>query len=449
MIRFLQNSSATLATRILRLLLGLGTSVLIARLLGPAGKGVYAMSIFFSLFLSLVLNLGLAPASAYCLAGRRYPARLIFGNNVIISSIQSIGGIIVGFIIILFFQPRIFPSVPASYLYFSLLLIPGNLFFIHIQAIFLGLRDFKRYNLAEIIRSGILLFFITIFLSVFGMDIRGALTAGILAWSLSALLLYLQAYRAAGGISFQPGRSYLKKVFRYGIQVHLGNLLAFLNYRFDLLLINLYINSAAVGFYSIGVIIAEQLSLAAGSVGVVLFPRIAAEKNNRKMNQFTPRVVRVVFFLTIPVAIILFILARQLIILLYSRQYLPAVEPLRVLLPGIVALSASRLIANDIAARGKPVLNTYTALGTLIVNIILNVLWIPTYGIMGAAGASSLSYMMALIAHLEIYRRLSGNNWRIILIPRWEDFNLFWSAAIQTCRRRAKRGQTKIGGGSD
>ena len=47
-------------------------------------------------------------------------------------------------------------------------------------------------------------------------------------------------------------------------------------------------------------------------------------------------------------------------------------------------------------------------IGAAIVNIILNYLLIPTYGMFGAAIATSLSYLALFIVHYVIVHRLKG-----------------------------------------
>ena len=226
----------------------------------------------------------------------------------------------------------------------------------------------------------------------------------------------------------------MRSALRYGIQVHLGNLFIFLSYRVDLLLINWYLDPAAVGYYAIGVVLVEQLWLVSSAVSLVLFPRLAASADVKKKNAFTPVIARAVFLITLAAALILFGVSNLLVTILYSDQYLPAVRPIQLLLPGIIALSVYRVIANDIAARGQPLINTCTALVALVVNIVLNLIWIPLYGISGAALASTISYGSTLIIGLMLYRRISGNPWTVMLIPRREDWSRYRSALIHLGR---------------
>jgi len=71
-------------------------------------------------------------------------------------------------------------------------------------------------------------------------------------------------------------------------------------------------------------------------------------------------------------------------------------------------------------------LNNYAGLVTVATNVILNILWIPRYGIAGAAWASMCSYNTGSILQLFLYTRLSGNSWTKILLPQRGDLALYW-----------------------
>lgn len=420
--KFIRDSSITLGSQSLRLVLGLITSIIIARGLGPEGRGIYALCTFLPFVIVTFANLGIVPASAYYLASRRFSPGIVLGGNIQMSAVFSLIGLIAGYFLVLYLGPVLFPSVKSGYLLLSLFLIPVHIFFLHIQAVFLGLQNFRYFNLGAIISSILFLILVGSSFLFFRLNLTGVLAANIFSWLISSILISRWAGGLTGGISFQRNGSYIKSALNYGIQAHLGNLFSFLNYRADLLLVNYYLGPTEVGYYSIGVLIVEQLCLISSSASLVIFPRVAAEDDGKSRKEFTPLVARLVFLITFMISIILYSASRLLVTILYSELYLPAVRPLQILLPGIIALSVSRIIANDIAARGRPIINTYTALSALVINIALNLAWIPAYGIRGAALASTVSYGMVFLIELIFYCRISGNNWTVVIIPQREDW---------------------------
>jgi len=95
----------------------------------------------------------------------------------------------------------------------------------------------------------------------------------------------------------------------------------------------------------------------------------------------------------------------------------------------MVVFNLSRVLANDIAARGRPELNIWTAIITFIVNIVGNVLLIPEYGIKGAAIATTLSYIATTIACIIFYAKLSLNPWWSPLFLLRGDYLMFMQLA--------------------
>jgi O-antigen/teichoic acid export membrane protein len=435
MARFTKDTSLTLVSRVFCVFTGLATSIIIARILGPEGKGVYSLSILLPLLLINFLNLGIGSATVYYTGKREYALKKILGNNLIIGTIISGIAILAGIIIIIFFRELFLEGVPSLYLFISLGLIPMSLMYIYLINILLGIQKIAKYNLVAISRELFSLILVVIMLVGFKTGVIGGLSARIIATLLAVIIAFWWILKFSGGIVCRLDKDYIKDTTLYGIKAHTGNMLAFLNYRLDMFLVNFFINPLAVGYYSISVGIAERLWLVSRSASTVLFPRISSEKDEKQKKEFTPIVSRNVLFITFVGAIFIYFLSRWAILLLYSEAYLASVRPLQLLLPGIVALSSSRVLANDIAGRGKPILNTYMSVVTVSINIGLNILWIPTFGIEGAALASTVSYIVQTIGRLLIYRKISGNSIIKTVFVQRSDLKLYKRFILSVFKR--------------
>lgn len=438
---FTKNTTITFLTRILNLIIGLVTSIIIARILGPKGKGIYSLVILLPTLIVSFTNIGIGPATIYYIGKGKYSYEKIFGNNVIMSFIIGGFSVLIGLIIILFFQNFFFSGIYPYYLFFSLILIPFRLFFDYINNILLGLQCFKDYNLASFIQTVLFLIMVVITILVFKMNVFGVLLSNILTSLLISILLFIWIRRLIGNISLQIEKDYIKDISTYGIRAHLSNILSFLHLRLDMLLINVFMNPLAVGYYSISVAITEKLWLISQSASTVLFPKVSSEKDGKALKEFTPIVSRNVLLITVLGAILIFFLSRWIVIFLFSEAYLPAVHPLQILLIGTVAVSGGRVLGNDIAGRGRPILNTYLNAITVVVNFCLDILWIPKFGITGAAWATTVSYSIALIGSLLVYSKISGNYIEKIIFIQKSDIALyrnFFSALVKRVRKYHK-----------
>ena len=222
-------------------------------------------------------------------------------------------------------------------------------------------------------------------------------------------------------------RNYAKDCIKYGYKAHLSNILAFVNYRADLFLVNFFLNPAATGIYVVAVQIAERLWTLSGSVSTVILPRLSElSKDELKRKNLTPLISRWVLLVSAVGTIIMAVLASTLIQLMYGSEYMGAVSALLWLLPGILLGSMSKILSNDIAARGRPELNMYAAVFVVSTNIIANVILIPDHGIKGAAIATSIAYSLNAMIKLWLYSYISKNPWWAPILFNQEDKRLFY-----------------------
>ncbi len=422
---FSKNITLTLFTRVVNLFFALLTSIIIARLLGPNGMGIYSLSLLLPAIILIFADMGISPATIYYVAKKKFPLSQILGNNFIYALIMGFLGVVVGLIIIFFFQNFIIPGVSKIYLIISLILIPLQLLFFYLQNMLSGKQNFKKYNIISFLNYFLILASVSAcaFISRFG--IIQVIVSIIFAWFLSDLIIFYLLKKEAGSIDFKLNREYINKSLKYGILANFANILGFLNYRLDMFLVNLFLGSTAVGFYTIGVGLAERIWIFSSVASIVLFPKVASEKNISGAKIFTPVVLRTILIVTIILSIFLYFLSKPLIYLFYSSKYLLSVSVLKSLLLGVVALSGAKILSNDIAGRGKPIINTYIASITIVVNLVLNIIWIPKYGIVGAAWASSVSYTVSFIIILFVYAKISQNKLIRILVINKKDLELY------------------------
>lgn len=431
---YAKNATTTLFTSGFSALIGLGTSMLVARLLGPDGRGVFALAVLLPTLIISFTNFGIASATTYYTARKIEQPSMIAGNTIIASLLVSLFSIGIGFIVTIFFRESFFHGVSYTYLLVALLLVPPTVLVANLQGILLGIQSFNRYNVVNLIQAFLLFGLTALFLLVFRAGIYGALWANILALLLTSIIINKWVWSHLGKPSWLLNKSYLKNAFTYGLQAHLSNILAYLGYRVDMFLVNLFLNPVAVGLYAVGVALVEQIWMVSQAASTILFPMVSGSGSTKAIKDFTPLVSRTILVLNIIIAVAFFFLSKWIILILYGKAYLPAASTMQALLTGIVALGTGRVLANDIAGRGKPMLNTYINIVSVLVNVVLNILWIPGFGIVGAAWASTVSYTVAMIGEVFVYVRVSGNSWLKVLFIQRSDLSLYLQLLTRALR---------------
>jgi len=428
--KFTKNTLITIGANLLQLILALGSSIIIARVLGPEGKGVYSLAILLPSLLITFAQFGIGPASVFTLGKNEHSPKQVFGANIFLAILISILSIVAGLIVIFFLNNQIFPGIEKEYLFLALSLVPVQIFFSFCINILLGLQKIKKYNFIQLIKTFTFLILIVIFLLGLRFGIKTAIVIELISSLIASAILFSQTKKETRGITILPNKKLLKDIFSYGSKSYLGNVATFLYLRIDIWMINIFLNPAAVGFYSISVGLAEKIWLISKSAGTVLFPRVSSEKNEETLKKFTPLVCRNILFITTLIAIALFFIGKTIIILLYSTVFLNAIQSFKILLIGTIAVAGSRILTNDLAGRGKPMVNTYLAIITAALNILLNIILIPRFGISGAAWATAISYTLIFIVKTIVYSKISGNKIKDIIFIKNSDLRLYRNILI-------------------
>jgi len=424
-VKFMKNIFVTFTARVFILLLGIVTSIIIARVLGPEGKGIYTLAILLPTLLMTFTNLGIGSASVYYIGKKKYSLIEIFGCNIIFSILVSIFVIIVGLVVIFFFGNKIFPGVVKEYLLLALCLAPFQIFLTFVVNIFLGLQEFKKYNFIALIQHIIFFALIIIFLLGLQYGIKAVIAAQILSSALACVALFFLTKKEAGGIILYMKKSLFKDFFNYGSKIYLIKIFSFLHLKVDIFMINILLNPLEVGFYSIAVGLSDKIWLISRSAATVLFPKVCSETDDKKLKEFTPLVCRNILWITIVIATSLFFLSSYVIVLFYSEQFNKSILPFQILLIGAIAISGSRILANDLTARNRLKENIYISSFSFILNIILNIIFIPKFGIIGAAWATAISYAITFLSRIIIYCKISGNKIKDIILIQKSDIVLY------------------------
>ncbi len=437
--RFAGDSIYTLIRQAWTLVLGIGTSVLLARGLGAEARGVYALVLLLPSLIVTFTNMGVGSATVYYVASGKHEVTESIKGNIALTFWISLVGVFVGVGLVYFGHDYLFPSVPLQLLLLSLFLIPLLLLNGSLITILQGLQDFKSYNLVGILPQTITLALIFILVWWLKLNVGGALIAygvGQLTSVIAVLTLLTQYANLKDMFSIKPSKEYARRTLSFGSKIYLGNAVTFLNYRADMFLLNILAGPASVGLYAVSVGLTERLWMVSRSISTVLYPKIASMQDiDEKRGQLTALIARHVLWLSILMGGAIYILSEWGITLLYGEDYYESAIILRFLLPGAIILGMSRILANDIAGRGKPEINTIQSIIAFIINIIANIVLIPKMGAKGAALASSISYSCLSIMLIIVFSRYTGIHWYKLLLFTRKDIQ-GWKILLELVKKR-------------
>jgi putative peptidoglycan lipid II flippase len=153
------------------------------------------------------------------------------------------------------------------------------------------------------------------------------------------------------------------------------------------------------------------------AIGTVIFPVFASQfatRNRIAMQRSISTGIRMVIFFALPSALGLIALAAPIVRVLFQRgAFGPEATALCAsLLPfaaaGLVALAANVVLTRCTFACGEVRQPIAVAVGTVIVNIILSIVWLPTLGARGLLLANTVSQLLQMVVLAAIVWRLLG-----------------------------------------
>jgi O-antigen/teichoic acid export membrane protein len=415
----LQASTITFASRVAVFILSLVAGVILARALGPTGRGIYALALLVPSVLVLLANLGVGNALIYYLARRTYDVEKMIGQLISLALLLGVAATIVLVAFTALFGRVALPGVPLNLVLIAGAAIPLGLFFYFCLSFTQGMQAFVAFNSLYLVNAGALVVFLLGLLVV-----PGSVTVAVVAWSLSwvptALLgmFWLSRY---GRLNIRFDRGLSRSLLRFGIVGYLAFITNYLNFRLDTFLVNIFKNATQVGYYAVAVSLAETIWYVSTSAATVLAPRVAAGET-QESDDTTARVSRTVFVVSLAAAVLLGLTAPLIIRILFGAGFAPSVAAVWLLLPGVVTLSVARVLSSYLLGRNRQQVDLVASLAGLVVTLALDLLLIPRYGFPGAAAASSVAYTATLAVNLTGVIRNSTLSARDLLVPRLSDF---------------------------
>jgi O-antigen/teichoic acid export membrane protein len=389
------------------MVLTVANAAIVARWLGPDGKGAYTLATLMPFMLALFLSGGIGLANVYFAGSQRIDIARLTANTLAYALMATAAAaLIVAVLVLSGALARWMPGVPMQVMLLASFWLPLSLLNSLLLNILQGLRRIREVNFANLAQGFVILAATGVLVIVLGWGLVGAVIA---TWlGAAAALAMAVRYLKREGASFRPrwDASVLRPTISYGLRGHIGSIFQFLNYRLDTFIVNGFLGTSGVGFYGSAVSLGELLWQFPTAVGFVIFPKSSASRPE-EMNRFTPRVLKITLGILIVGAVMLALTGPFLIEILYGPAFAPSYLPLLALLPGIVFMGGGKVLANEMAGRGYLQYNSICAGLSLVLTIILDLTLIPRFGAVGAAAASSLAYLAFFIAALGFYVHVS------------------------------------------
>jgi O-antigen/teichoic acid export membrane protein len=166
--------------------------------------------------------------------------------------------------------------------------------------------------------------------------------------------------------------------------------------RIDQVLIKNMIDSTSVGIYGSAVTIAEAWYFAHGIITTSLYPAVVnAKKTSEELyEKRLKKFIIALFGLSVGISIITMVFAPLIMSILYGAAFSGGIIVLQIYVWANVGVSLNSVIFNYLLTENYRKIILFISFIPMIINVILNLIWIPKYGIVGSAYATAISYVL-------------------------------------------------------
>ena len=402
--------------------------VLTGRLLGPSGRGLYALA-------SLSVGICQVPfgsvwvANAVELARERATPRDVFGVSVVVA---AFGGTVTCLVAL-----AISPLFGDKWWVFALpsLITPFVLLRAYQEGIWQALGHVRAVNVLRLGRASLPFLFILPPLLA-DAPIRTTIVIWELAFVVLAITAWFRLRVFVGSPRFPRDRTIYRRVTKYGLTISGFRIVEVLNERNGLLLLAIFASDATVGVYSIAVAATEVLLLATEALALSTFNRISFGSREASA-ALSIRTMRHCVLLAAVASVVAVPASYVVLPWVLGPGYGEVPVLLLLLTPNVLCLAAVRPLYSFFQVQAeKPVSMFRVVAAALVVNTVLNVTLVPTLGAKGAAIAASTSGIVAVIVAFRAFAAESGAR-LADLRPRRSDLTAYVDLAGSLLRRGA------------
>ncbi len=417
-----KSSFFILIASIISKLASYGYKILIARYLGAEIYGLFSLALIVISLVSSIAVLGLGDGLVRYVSF--YRGKKQFGklNRLIISSkkIFLTTGIISAIALILFaplIAEKIFhsdkftPIIRGMAMAMPFLLL-SNLYL----GILKGFEKIKIYSSLVNIYQNSARFILLGLLLLIGFDLKAISISYVVVFI--GLFLISRSYANKNLINLPdqkipPSKKVMPEVLRYSWPLIFVGILYSIFYWIDSLFLGYLTNAENVGLYNAAVTLVALFSIAPDLFMQLFFPLIAVKFSEGKkeiIRKLTQQVTKWIYLLNIILFLLLFLFADKWITILFGEEFLVSTNILRILVVGALFSGVVGISTNLISIKGKTKLTLLDFTIFALVNIALNALLIPPYGMVGAAVATLTTQVAFAITLVLQVRRLYGFN---------------------------------------
>lgn len=423
--KFIKDSGSLLTSKLFLLIIEFAIGILVARFLGPEGKGIVTTALVIPGIVLSFADLGLRQATTY------FMGKKIFDDQQIISTVTFSIGITSLLGVICALVAYIASSLPIRYgwpvVLIPLGMIPASLAISYTNGILMAKRNITKVSVFNVLPDIIYIVWILCLLFLNKVNVELVLLGNVVANVIAAGYI-LTVLRKYGNLKPVYIPHILWKMLKKGVIFAIALFVISLNYSIDVIILEKLTDSTQVGIYSVGVSVANMLWLVPNAIQMVNFSYSANASDSMDYAKKTAFLLKIVIWVSLLPLLLLFFLSPYVIPWIYGNGFMTSGIVVQAILPGVWAMLIFKILNSDLAGRGHPEAAMWVYMLAAGINIGLNIWWDPLYGAIGSALASTVSYTVGGGLFGIVYAHISNLSLRELFIPQNTDLQKFIQA---------------------
>ncbi len=394
------------------------TSLILARLLGPEGRGLVAALLVPAQLAVNFSEMGIRQSTAFHLGRGIYPLERLLPTLL---TLVPLAGAIAVLLALAYLDYAGVARDDWMLRALAVASIPTSLLSSYASGVFLGRQRIAAFRRTSWRPALLRLVLIIVLGWALDLGLYGVLIANLGASLLgSGYALYLLSKEGRLYLGFD--REVAVRLQRRGLSYAASLFVMMLNYKIMILLLTRFATLREVGVYAQATVIAELIWEIPTAVSSLLLSRSVNAKEDKAFSTKVLVLARVSFLAATVLAIGIAIVSGFAFPLLFGKRFAESASVCNALLPGVVAFIVFKILNTNLAGQGKPWASLIIMAPVLACNIMLGWWMIRLDGVMGAALASSITYVVATILYVGLYARMTGFTVREMVAFRRSDF---------------------------
>ncbi|MBD3311346.1 MAG: oligosaccharide flippase family protein [Candidatus Magasanikbacteria bacterium] len=397
------NTIVQIGGKVISTFLGLIALSMLTRYLEPTKFGWYITTIAFLQFIAILIDFGLVPVTAQMMSEPRFDKEKLLKNLLGFRFVSATIFFAIAPLIALFFP---YPTPVKIAIAFTSLSFFANA----MNQIFIGFyqQRLKMYiqAIGEVIGRIILVVGLFILINLNGsfLWVMGVITISGVSYMVVMWLAAIKYTRPSFAFNKKIWQEIVKKMWPIAISI----IFNVVYLKGDILLLSIFRDQTEVGFYGAPYRVIDILAQTAMMLMGVIMPLLAFSWSRNQADEFKTRFQQAfdaMMLLAVPMTVGTIVLAPKIMNLVAGDKYMASAKPLQILSLAVFGVFVGAIFGHTAVAINKQKQTIWVYASNAIITLIGYLIFIPLYGMYGAAWMTVFSELYAALFLYVTVRR--------------------------------------------